>query len=190
MPGDRERAETSANLSADVRTRNGSCDRMKAAFDVAVVGAGPGGIAAATIAAEAGRRVCLLDDNRSPGGQIWRGFHPDACRKNPHGREFVKWARRLRQSSCEVWTGSQVIDHPAQDTLRLERDGELHDLSYGKLILATGARERFLPFPGWTLPGVVGAGGLQALVKAGLDVRGKRIVVAGRGRCWQPLPRD
>lgn len=51
----------------------------------------------------------------------------------------------------------------------------------GKLILSTGARERFLPFPGWTLPGVFGAGGLQALVRGGYDVRGKRIVVAGSG---------
>ena len=48
-------------------------------------------------------------------------------------------------------------------------------------MLATGGRERFLPFPGWTLPGVLGAGGLQALVKQGLDVRGRRVVVAGTG---------
>jgi NADPH-dependent 2,4-dienoyl-CoA reductase/sulfur reductase-like enzyme len=49
------------------------------------------------------------------------------------------------------------------------------------LILATGARERFLPFPGWTLPGVAGAGGLQALVKSGLPIEGKKVVVAGTG---------
>ena len=50
-----------------------------------------------------------------------------------------------------------------------------------KIILATGATERFFPFPGWTLPGVVGAGGLQAMVKSGLDVRGARVLVAGSG---------
>jgi NADPH-dependent 2,4-dienoyl-CoA reductase/sulfur reductase-like enzyme len=49
------------------------------------------------------------------------------------------------------------------------------------LILATGARERFLPFPGWTLPNVVGAGGLQVLVKTGLPIEGKRVVVGGSG---------
>jgi NADPH-dependent 2,4-dienoyl-CoA reductase/sulfur reductase-like enzyme len=54
-------------------------------------------------------------------------------------------------------------------------------LSYNKLILATGARERFLPFPGWTLPNVAGAGGLQALVKTGLTISGKRVVIAGSG---------
>jgi NADPH-dependent 2,4-dienoyl-CoA reductase/sulfur reductase-like enzyme len=55
------------------------------------------------------------------------------------------------------------------------------EIAYEKLIVATGARERFLPFPGWTLPGVYGAGGLQALVKGGLDIAGKRVVVAGTG---------
>ncbi len=55
------------------------------------------------------------------------------------------------------------------------------ELSYEKLILATGARERFLPFPGWTLPNVMGAGGLQALAKSGLPVAGKRVVIAGSG---------
>ena len=55
------------------------------------------------------------------------------------------------------------------------------ELSYEKLVLATGARERFLPFPGWTLPNVMGAGGLQAMVKCGLPIRGKRVIVAGTG---------
>jgi len=55
------------------------------------------------------------------------------------------------------------------------------DIEYGELILATGGRELFLPFPGWTLPNVTGAGGLQALVKQGLKVSGKRVVVAGSG---------
>jgi NADPH-dependent 2,4-dienoyl-CoA reductase/sulfur reductase-like enzyme len=54
-------------------------------------------------------------------------------------------------------------------------------VEFERLILAAGARERFLPFPGWTLPGVMGAGGAQALVKSGLDPRGKRVVVAGSG---------
>jgi NADPH-dependent 2,4-dienoyl-CoA reductase/sulfur reductase-like enzyme len=58
---------------------------------------------------------------------------------------------------------------------------DLFELSYKHLVLATGARERFLPFPGWTLPNVMGAGGLQAMVKCGLPVRGKRVVVAGTG---------
>jgi len=80
-----------------------------------------------------------------------------------------------------VWSGWQAVDCPAPGSLRLERNGESTDVRFDRLILATGARERFLPFPGWTLPGVMGAGGLQALVKAGLNAKGKRVVVAGSG---------
>lgn len=138
-------------------------------------------MAAATIAEEAGLSVCMVDDNRTPGGQIWRGLRAETTANNPHGREFAHWNERLRRTRCEIWTGSQVIDWPAPNVLKIERDGEVRDLTWRGLILATGARERFLPFPGWTLPGVTGVGGLQALVKAGLHVRGARVVVAGTG---------
>jgi D-hydroxyproline dehydrogenase subunit alpha len=74
-----------------------------------------------------------------------------------------------------------VITAPAAGRLGLLGPEGAETLPYDRLILAAGARERFLPFPGWTLPGVLGAGGLQALVKGGLDVRGKRVVVAGSG---------
>jgi NADPH-dependent 2,4-dienoyl-CoA reductase/sulfur reductase-like enzyme len=154
---------------------------MSARFDVVVVGAGPGGMAAATVAAEAGRRVCLLDDNAATGGQIWRGYRPESARKYPHGKGFIDWTARLMRTDCEIWQGWQAIDQPAPCVLRLERGGESRDAGFEKLILATGARERFLPFPGWTLPDVMGAGGLQALVKGGLDPRGKRVVLAGSG---------
>jgi NADPH-dependent 2,4-dienoyl-CoA reductase/sulfur reductase-like enzyme len=154
---------------------------MSARFDVVVVGAGPGGIAAATVAAEAGKRVCLLDGDASPGGQIWRGIRAETARKSPHGSEFLHWMGRLQRTECAVWQGWQAIDRPAAGLLRVERNGEGRDLEFGRLIVATGARERFLPFPGWTLPGVMGAGGVQALVKGGLDPKGKRVVVAGSG---------
>ena len=67
------------------------------------------------------------------------------------------------------------------DSWQQSPDESAFQITYGKLILATGARELFLPFPGWTLPNVMGAGGLQALVKSGLDIAGKRIVIAGTG---------
>ena len=154
---------------------------MSARFDVLVVGAGPGGMAAATVASEAGARVCLLDDNAAPGGQIWRGLDPAASRSVPHGAGFAVWASRLAASGCQVLHGWQAIDAPSAGALRVERGGEARDLHFEKLILATGARERLLPFPGWTLPGIFGAGGLQALVKGGLDARAKRVVLAGSG---------
>lgn len=154
---------------------------MSARFDVVVVGAGPGGIAAAAIAAEAGRRVCLLDSNATPGGQIWRGINAQKANSYPHGEKFIAWKSRLDSTSCEIWQGWQVGDFVAPRRLRAESETGSRDVEFEHLILATGARERFLPFPGWTLPGVMGVGGAQAMVKSGLDARGKRVVVAGTG---------
>jgi D-hydroxyproline dehydrogenase subunit alpha len=154
---------------------------MSARFDVVVVGAGPGGIAAAAVAAEAGLRVCLLDANPAPGGQIWRGISAHKAKSYPHGAKFAAWKARLDASKCDVWPGWQAVDLAAAGRLRVESEDGNRDVEFERLILATGARERFLPFPGWTLPGVMGVGGAQALVKSGLDPRGKRVVVAGTG---------
>ena len=154
---------------------------MTARFDVVVVGAGPGGIAAAAVAAEAGKRVCLVDGNPGPGGQVWRGISAEKAKSYPHGAKFRKWKARLDASGCEIWQGWQVVDRVAPGLLRVEAETESRGIEFARLILATGARERFLPFPGWTLPGVMGVGGAQALVKSGLDARGKRVVVAGSG---------
>jgi NADPH-dependent 2,4-dienoyl-CoA reductase/sulfur reductase-like enzyme len=78
-------------------------------------------------------------------------------------------------------TGVRVLARVGTKRLRIETIDGSCDLSYERLILAPGARERFLPFPGWTLPNVMGAGGLQALVKSGLPIEGKLVVVAGSG---------
>ncbi len=134
-------------------------------YDVLVVGAGPAGLAAARRAAESGASVAVVDDNPQPGGQIWRALPVPA-----------KW-----QAGAGVLCGASVVAFPRPGAATLETFRESFDLSYGRLVLATGARERFLPFPGWTLPHVTGAGGLQALAKSGLPVEGKRVVVAGTG---------
>jgi NADPH-dependent 2,4-dienoyl-CoA reductase/sulfur reductase-like enzyme len=145
------------------------------AYDVLVVGGGPAGMAAAASAAERGGRIGVVDENAALGGQIWRsavsGPPPAAA----------DWLRRVRASRVEILAGACVFDHPAAGLLAVETERGTVGLRYDKLILATGARERFLPFPGWTLPNVCGAGGLQALAKAGLPVAGKRVVVAGSG---------
>jgi len=148
---------------------------------VVVVGAGPAGMAAAAVAAERGCAVTLLDENNAAGGQLWRGADAEAPAKSAHGSEFAYWCKRLEASGAETRTGSTVVDSPSPRVLRVEREGRWRDVRFDRLILATGARERFLPFPGWTLPGVMGVGGLQALVKTGLPIEGKRVVVAGSG---------
>jgi NADPH-dependent 2,4-dienoyl-CoA reductase/sulfur reductase-like enzyme len=150
---------------------------MSDSFDLVVVGAGPGGLAAAATAAEAGMRVCLVDDNPSPGGQIWRGGVGQET-MNTHA---AGWLRRIEQAGTNTCFGGRAVAAPAPGVLRIEQSEHFADIRYSALILATGARELFLPFPGWTLPGVYGAGGLQAFVKGGLEIRGKRVVVAGTG---------
>ncbi|MDF3838272.1 FAD/NAD(P)-binding oxidoreductase [Cupriavidus basilensis] len=146
-------------------------------YDVLIVGAGPAGMAAARAAADCGCTVALIDDNPAPGGQIWRdgpGLSPPPA------------ARRLRQAIATrpriaLFTQARVIAAPAPHTLLVENDETALHLHFRSLILCTGARELLLPFPGWTLPGATGAGGLQALVKAGTPVDGERLVIAGSG---------
>ena len=137
--------------------------------DVLVVGAGPAGLAAAWRAAQSGLRVVVVDDNPTAGGQIWRGESPEAR----------VWFERVRD--IRMICGARVFHQPEPRTLLAETRDGVCELSFATLVLATGARERFLPFPGWTLPNVMGAGGLQALVKTGLPIEGKRVVVAGTG---------
>lgn len=145
-------------------------------FDVLVIGAGPAGVAAAVRAAECGVRVGLVDENPNPGGQIWRRALDDG--QSPDG---VRWNGSLRSAGVTQFYGKRVLDQPEAGVLLAEGADDGCELRYKNLVLATGARERFLPFPGWTLPNVMGAGGLQAMVKSGLPVRGKRVVVAGSG---------
>jgi D-hydroxyproline dehydrogenase subunit alpha len=156
---------------------------MKTDTEVLVVGAGPAGITAATTAAMHDKQVLLLDDNLAPGGQIWR----EATTAQPEEPDDAKRKSllALRVSGAQVFSGWRVFDAPRPQTLRAicdsGRDIHTTDISYQRLVLATGARERFLPFPGWTLPGVFGAGGLQALAQGGFSVARKRIVIAGTG---------
>jgi NADPH-dependent 2,4-dienoyl-CoA reductase/sulfur reductase-like enzyme len=145
-------------------------------FDVLVVGGGPAGLAAAWSAARSGANVGLIDDNPTMGGQIWRG----GTRTAPSA-EARRWLDRASAANVHVLTRTRVIAPLEQGALITEAADDAVEVRFARLILAPGARERFLPFPGWTLPGVVGAGGLQALVKGGLSIADKRVVVAGSG---------
>ena len=146
--------------------------------DIAVIGAGPGGLAAAGTAASRGARVSLIDENPATGGQIWRGAAVG---------DHARWRALAIQHNVHIQTSTVLFSVQAPSAphapfiLRLAQGSRGTTLHAGKLILATGARELLLPFAGWTTPGVLGAGGLQAMIKGGLNVCSKRIVIAGSG---------
>jgi D-hydroxyproline dehydrogenase subunit alpha len=142
-----------------------------------IVGSGPAGLAAARAALDAGARVCLIDDNHAPGGQIWRG----GPRHWTDVRALDCWKTLHGHPNFTHLQDAQVIGCVDANTLLLEAGGRGVPVAFERLVLCTGARELALPFPGWTLPGVTGAGGLQALVKGGMPVAGCRVVVAGSG---------
>ena len=113
--------------------------------DLLVVGAGPAGLAAAYRAAVSGLRVVVVDDNPAAGGQIWRGEQD-----KPASNDARAWFERIRSVEIEFISGARVFQSSAGKTLLAETLNGVAELSYANLVLATGARERFLPFPGWT----------------------------------------
>jgi NADPH-dependent 2,4-dienoyl-CoA reductase/sulfur reductase-like enzyme len=164
-------------MAADVELRRATLE-----CDVAVVGGGPAGIAAAARAAEAGARVVVVDQGLRPGGQVWR--HRDPRELPPLARA---WLDRCARSGARWLPLAMVVDGNMDRGLDVVHDGRPLLVRARAVVLATGARERFLPYPGWTLPNAMGVGGAQALLKEGADVRGQRAVVAGTGPLILPV---
>lgn len=157
--------------------------------DVVVIGAGPAGIAAASSAAERGLRVVLIDRARDPGGQIWRHARGDVGAPGASSLQR-RWLARLADSGARLLMETSVIDAcvtPSRIEMLAHNSGRAIQLHAANVILATGARELYIPFPGWTLPGVVGIGGAQALLKSGVSFVGKRVAIAGSGPLILPV---
>lgn len=150
--------------------------------DILIIGAGPSGLAAAAAAAESGAQIDIIDDNFLSGGQIWRG----GAQSQTDARAQALWQKLNNCDHVRFHFQSKVI-HASRTADMYEIVVETQGItsaqifSAKKIILCTGARELLLPFPGWTLAGVTGAGGAQALAKAGYPVAGKRVIVAGTG---------
>ncbi|EOG5583723.1 FAD-dependent oxidoreductase, partial [Pseudomonas aeruginosa] len=130
---------------------------MSADYDLLIVGAGPAGLAAALAAAPSGARIALVDDNPAAGGQIWR----DGPRASLPPRAHQMRQRLAGHANVEHFPATRVVACGPGRRLLLEDPQRGWQVGYRRLVLCTGARELLLPFPGWTLPGVTGAGGLQ-----------------------------
>ena len=162
---------------------------MELRHQVIVVGAGPAGLNAAKYAANAGCDVALIDAGKKLGGQYWRhtgaqdfdqSLHHDfdsgsllmdAVQANP---------RIIIYSDTSIWSASIIND---EIVLRSKSVAFITQ----RLILATGAYDRAIPFPGWDIPGVMTAGAAQSLLKGSGVIAGKKIVVAGSGPFLLPV---
>ena len=165
-------------------------------YDLAVIGAGPAGLAAATLAAKRGLSTVLLDEQPAPGGQIYRAITQSPVR-NPsvlgsdywHGADLVG---PFRDSGADYLPGSTVWSVSRGLEIGLSCEGAARLMPAKHIILATGALERPFAIPGWTLPGVMGAGAAQILLKTSGLVASGNVVLAGTGPllwllAWQYL---
>ena len=155
-------------------------------FDLIVLGAGPAGISAAISAARHGARTLLVDESPVPGGQVYRAV-PDAFRMSAsprpgEDRERGDALRRaLAGSPVEVRLGQRVWNVAPGFLVQSAGPDGMFEARSRALIAATGAAERIYPFPGWTLPGVVGLAGATILIKSQQMLPGRRTLVCGVG---------
>jgi NADPH-dependent 2,4-dienoyl-CoA reductase/sulfur reductase-like enzyme len=168
-----------------------SSGALPATTDVLVIGAGPAGIAAARSASACGADVVVLDEYARPGGQYFRQsrlgrpIDPSVV-----GRSQSIGAGEIAQLDCKkvrVVTDALVWGCFDDRSIAYVHDGASHTISAGAIVLATGAYERPVGFPGWTLPGVMTAGAAQTMLKEqGVRV-GTRVVLAGTGPFLYPV---
>lgn len=153
--------------------------------EIVVVGAGPAGIRATQTLLEAGLKPVLLDEGRRPGGQGYRwiaterGLDTDAVM----GSEAAKY-RRLhsdftRLTSLVDYRPDTLVWGREDNRLQILQDGAASALGYDAVVLATGAMDRVMPMPGWTLPGVFTLGGAQVALKSQGCLIGRRVVFCG-----------
>ncbi|NVK16901.1 MAG: FAD-dependent oxidoreductase [Rhodobacteraceae bacterium] len=152
--------------------------------DLAIIGAGPAGMAAAAEAAQQGLSVILLDEQNRPGGQIYRDVdRAGGSRGAILGQEYLHGASLtagLGQSGVSHLSGAVVWAIEDGFRISFTRHGRAGQVEAERIILATGALERPMPVPGWTLPGVMTAGAAQILLKQS-GVLPRRAVLAGSG---------
>lgn len=159
--------------------------QLKDQYDLAIVGAGPAGLAAAALGARFGLTTVLFDEQASPGGQIYRAVTETPLRERSLlGDDYwqgAKLAGDFIKGGAQYVPGATVWSISHEREIGVSADGKARLLTVRHVILATGALERPFPIPGWTLPGVMTCGAAQILLKSsGLGLDGK-VVLAGTG---------
>ena len=153
-----------------------------------ILGAGPGGLAAAVEASCSGVSVTILDENPKPGGQIFRQFHDGFQVTSPGmlGHDYGRGQKLLSEFAAvrdrvELLDNAMVWALSEGNELAFYRGDASYSVRYKKMVIAAGAYDRPVPFPGWTLPGVFTAGGAQSLVKTQRVLPGENFLLAGTG---------
>lgn len=153
--------------------------------DLLVIGAGPAGLAAATIAAQAGLDVLVLDERASAGGQYFKqpakGFAIDEGRIDAQFGEGRALVNAARAAGARLIERASIWSALPGGEIGFTRDGAQHRVSAREVIVATGGYERPHAVPGWTLPGVMTTGAVQTLLRAYQTAPGKRVLVTGNG---------
>lgn len=160
--------------------------------DLAIIGAGPAGLSAAISATAAGLKVVVLDEQPVPGGQIYRNIETLAATRPAHlqwlGPDYaagLPLLRRFHECAATYLPMAQVwqVGHDGRVYYRrnVANEGAVGIVHARKVLIATGAMERPLPVPGWTLPGVMSCGAAQTLLKASGLAPDGRFVLAGSG---------
>ena len=157
-------------------------------IELLIIGAGPAGLAAAIEAVRAGASVTMMDENPRVGGQIFRQLHDGFVATDPKalGHDYQRGLNMLAEfdsvkSHLEYLEGALVWGIFENNELAFLRGENSRSLRFRKLIISSGAYDRPVPFPGWTLPGVFTAGGAQSLVKTQRVMPGENILLVGSG---------
>jgi D-hydroxyproline dehydrogenase subunit alpha len=149
--------------------------------DVLVIGAGPAGATAAAMLAEAGASVIICDERAIDGGQYYKPQVVSGGASDAQFADGLALSGRLKVSDASLWTSASVWFASLTEGVGIIRDGRAIVVEPKLILLATGASERPCPVPGWTLPGVMTTGGMQALARSQRVAAGERIVIAGSG---------
>lgn len=155
-------------------------------YDLIVVGAGPAGLSAATKAAECGAKVAIFDENDRPGGQLFKQIHKFFGSKEHRAKERgfrigEDLLKDAENAGVKVHLNATVMGLYDKKEIMVNENGKDEHYKADAIVLACGARENFIPFKGWNLPGVMGAGAAQTMINIHGVKPGNRVLVVGSG---------
>ncbi len=170
---------------ASVRPAELKNDTGELAPDLLVIGAGPAGLSAALTATTAGLDVLVVDERKTAGGQYFKqpavGFSVDEAAVDQQFADGRKLIRRCHERGVRLLPGATAWGVFGDDRIAILTPETHFIVRARRIVIATGAYERALPVPGWTLPGVITTGAAQTLLRAYQSAPGKRVLIAGNG---------